>query len=129
MAHLVVKNGHLKNDACYKNTGLHARDVDTNLSPIMIQSRGHLLLFETREKLNFDLLYMPHLNSNSETQNDNSSQLLAGETIPVPIHPPKMCKVEPAHRRVTYLTTPRPTNFLLLLSLPHPYRLSITSQK
>ena len=77
MAHLVVKNGQLKNDACYKNIGLHARDVDTNLSPIPTQWRRHLLLFERKEKLNFDLLYMPHLNSNAETQNDNSSQLLA----------------------------------------------------
>ena len=78
MAHLVVKNGQLKNDACYKNIGLHVRDVDTNLSSIMIQSRGHLLLCETREKLNFDLLCMPHLNSNAQTQTDNSTQLLVG---------------------------------------------------
>jgi hypothetical protein len=78
MAHLVAKNGHLQNDTCYKNIGRHARDVDTNLSQIMIQSRGHLLLFEMREKLNFDLLCMPHLKSNSETHYAKSLQLLAG---------------------------------------------------
>ena len=35
MAHLVAKNGHLKNYASYKNIGLHARDIHIILSSIV----------------------------------------------------------------------------------------------
>ena len=95
---------------CYDGIGLYAQNIDTILGSIINTFGRGWNLFKKKEKenLHFNLLWLLHLNSHSETWNDNlhDLQLLTEwDNFRADCTPKNVFRVGSAHNRTTCLTS------------------------